>query len=178
MEWVKNRYMFDTSALNKIVESAEDEALIYASKSAGYEYFFTEIQVQESEKCVEKHTDGIPEELVERTRVELAFRLLRIIIKLQSRYVGQIATLRPNRWLLNGTFEILPDYDEKSAEVFREVLHGNDRQHYNDAMIAMTAIRHGCTVIARDTEFFKKISRVFPGRYIYYDDFIDQLMGV
>ena len=177
MDWVKNRYMFDTSALNKIIESQEDESLIYSSKKAGYEYFFTEIQVQESENCVQKRKIGIPEELVERSRVQKAFHLLRTIIMLQTTYVGQIATLRKNRWLLDGTFEILPDDETKAADVFREVLHDNDCQHYNDAMIAMTAIRHGCMLVARDEEFFKKFRRVFPDRYIYYGDFIDQLTG-
>lgn len=178
MEWVKNRYMFDTSALNKIIESTEDEILICESKKHGYEYVFTEIQVQESENCVQKRKSGIPEDLVERSRVQKAFHLLRIIIKFQTTYVGQIATLRKNRWLLDGTFELLPDDEEKAFDVFKEVLHNNDRQHYNDAMIAMTAIRHGCMLVARDGEFFKKFRRVFPDRYIYYGDFIDQLTGL
>ena len=178
MEWVKNRYMFDTSALNKIIESPKDEMLIYTSKKAGYEYFFTEIQVQESENCVQKRKSGIPEHLVERNRVQLAFRLLRTIIRLQTTYVGQIATLRKNRWLLDGTFEILPDDEAKAIDVFNEVLHDNDHQHYNDAMISMTAIRHGCAVVSRDRDFFKKFSRVFPDRFIYYGDFINQLTGL
>ena len=86
--------------------------------------------------------------------------------------------MRKNRWLLDGTFEILPDDEAKAIDVFNEVLHDNDHQHYNDAMIAMTAIRHGCAVVSRDRDFFKKFSRVFPDRFIYYGDFINQLTGL
>lgn len=45
---VKNRYMFDTNAINKIAQNPSDEMVIYSSKSQEYEYYFTDIQCDES----------------------------------------------------------------------------------------------------------------------------------
>ena len=51
MECVENRYMFDTSALDALCKSSgTDELKIYASKGRGFEYYFTETQLEESEK--------------------------------------------------------------------------------------------------------------------------------
>lgn len=172
MDIVDKRFMFDTSALNRIARDLKDENLIYRSKSFGFEYYFSEIQVYEVLKSVYRHNVDVPENLVERDRVDFMSRLLKIIIKLQTQYVGQIATLRPNRWLLDGTFDIFPDDENTAANVFEDILNSNDRQHYNDAMIGMVAFVHGCVLVVNDRRFFNKVNKGEPGRAITYENFI------
>lgn len=175
MDIVDKRFMFDTSALNRISHDPGDEILIYRSKSFGFEYYFSEIQVDEILKSVYRRNADVPDDLVERDRVDFMSRLLKIVIKLQTQYVGQIATLRPNRWILDGTFDILPDNENTAMNVFEDILNGNDRQHYNDAMIGMVAISHGCTLIVNDRRFFNKVNRGETGRAITYEDFIARI---
>lgn len=167
--------MFDTSALNRIVRNYTEEMLIYNSKDRGFKYFYTQIQLTEVANCLQKKKPDIPENLVERNSAELALHMMSFIVKSQARYVAETATLRPNRWILDGSMTILPDDEEKAVEAFSEVLHGNDRQHYNDAMIALTAVRYGCAIVAADKPFYRKFRRVLPDRFIFYHDFIELL---
>lgn len=175
MDIVDKRFMFDTSALNRITRNLGDETLIYTSKSFGFEYYFSEIQVDEILKSVTRHHADVPDNLVERDRVDFMSRLLKIIIKLQTQYVGQIATLLPYRWTLDGTFDILPDSEYAAEKVFRDILNNNDHQHYNDAMIGMVSIVHGCVLVVNDRRFFNKVNRGEPGRAITYEDFIARI---
>lgn len=175
MDKVENRYMFDTNALNSICSNMLDEMAVYQSKGREYEYFFTEIQCQESSGNIAKKSQGIEPFLVERSRADWALNLLRVIPKIQTQYVGQIATLRLNRWLGDGTFSILPDGESDAAIMFSDINNDNDDQYYNDAMIAMTAIVHGCTVVTNDKRLFNKINKHFPGRAIKYEEFIGSL---
>lgn len=172
MDIIDKRFMFDTSALNRIARDPDDEILIYRSKSFGFEYYFSEIQVDEILKSVYRHNGNVPDNLVERDRVDFMSRLLKIVIKLQTKYVGQIATLRPNCWVLDGTFDILPDGEDTAANVFEDILNGNDRQHYDDAMIGMVSLSHGCVLVVNDRRFFNKVNRGELGRAITYEEFI------
>ena len=173
MDKVANRFMFDTNALNNICKDPDAEMLIYQSKDSGFEYFFTEIQCKESEANIWKQSPNVDPLFVERSRAEWAANLLRIIPKLQTRYVGQIATLRPGRWLLDGTFDVLPDSELPAFDMFSDILNDNDFQYYNDAMIAMTAIVNGCVLVTDDKRLFKKVNQHFPGRAIKYEEFLD-----
>ena len=90
-------------------------------------------------------------------------------------YVGRIATLTHNRWLLDGTFELLPSGEEKAFEMYQEILNNNPWQHYNDAIIALTGIVNGCTIVVNDTRFRNTVNRNFPGRAITYSEFLSRL---
>ena len=171
----ENRYMFDTNALNRICRNSFDEIAIYQSKCQGWEYYFSEIQCQESSNTISKQTEGVLPQYVERERAERALSLLRVIPKLQTRYVALIATLRPRGWLLDGTYSILPDGEYQTYKLFTDILNNNDRQYYNDAMIGMTAIIHGCVVVTDDKRFFNKINKHFPERAIKYNDFLEKV---
>lgn len=171
MDKVANRFMFDTNALNNICKDPDAEMLVYQSKDSGFEYFFTEIQCKESEANIWKQSPNVDPLFVERSRAEWAANLLRVIPRLQTRYVSQIATLRPGRWLLDGTFDVLPDGELPAFDMFSDILNDNDFQYYNDAMIAMTAIVHGCVLVTDDSRLFKKVNQHFPGRAIKYGEF-------
>lgn len=173
MDKVANRFMFDTNALNQICKDPYAEMVIYQSKEAGFEYYFTEIQCKESEANILKQSPNVDPLLVERSRAEWATNLLRVISKLQTKYVGQIATLRHGRWLLDGTYNILPDNELSAFDMFSDILHDNDFQYYNDAMIAMTAIVHGCVVVTNDRRLHKKINQHFPNRAVKYEEFLE-----
>lgn len=173
LEKVENRYMFDTNALNCICKNLDDETSIYQSKSLGWEYFFSEIQGKEAGANITKQYAGVSPDVVERKKAELALSLLRIIQKLQTNYIGLIATLRPFGWALDGTYNILPDNEQDAAKLFADILNENDSQYYNDAMIAMTAIVNGCTVVTNDKRLFNKINHHYPGRAIKYEDFLE-----
>lgn len=175
MEKVEKRFMFDTNALNRICADSGDEMLIYASKSEGYEYFFSEIQCLESCANIEKNTEGLDRSLIERNRAEFALKLLKIISKLQTKYVGQIANLRWNQWILDGTFRLLPDNETAAYDMFLDIVNDNDLQYYNDGMIAMTAIAYGCTLVTNDKRLFNKVNKHFADRAIKYEDFISRL---
>lgn len=175
MEWIENRYMFDTNALNRICKNSFDEMVVYQSKCRGWEYFFSEIQCRESSANIVKQSVNVESNLVERNRAEWALTLLRVIPKLQTKYVGLIATLRPNRWILNGTYNILPDNERDAAKLFSDILNDNDKQYYNDAMIGMTAIVHGCVVVTNDRRFYNKVNSHYPGRAIKYEDFMEKV---
>ena len=116
MECVENRYMFDTSALDALCKSSgTDELKIYASKGKGFEYYFTETQLEESEKNINsKEYAGL--DVVSRAAAMRAIKMLKLVSKIQKAYVGRIATLTHNRWLLDGTFELLPSGEEKAFE--------------------------------------------------------------
>ena len=51
-----------------------------------------------------------------------AIKMLKLVSKIQKAYVGRIATLTHNRWLLDGTFELLPSGEEKAFEMYQEIL--------------------------------------------------------
>ena len=171
MEPVENRFMFDTNALNRICDDSHDEMLIYQTKHLGWEYFFSEIQCTECGNAALKHLNDDSKE----KNVNRAVDLLRIIPKLQTRYIGLIASLRRGRWLLNGTFNILPDDEMGAYELFQDILNNNDRQYYNDAMIGMTAVVHGCIVVTDDRRFFRITNQHYPGRAIRYEEFIQRV---
>ena len=175
MECVENRYMFDTSALDALCKSSgTDELKIYASKGKGFEYYFTETQLEESEKNItSKEYAGL--DVVSRAAAMRAIKMLKLVSKIQKAYVGRIATLTHNRWLLDGTFELLPSGEEKAFEMYQEILNNNPWQHYNDAIIALTGIVNGCTIVVNDTRFRNTVNRNFPGRAITYSEFLSRL---
>ncbi len=172
MEVVKNRFMFDTSALNQIINKPDDEMLIYQTKLNGFEYYFTEIQGFEAGNNISKLRDETNSDLVKRSDAELAVELLKLINKLQTKYVGQIATLRHNKWRLDGTFTLVSKSEQGAALLFSDILNNNDYQYYNDAMIAMCGIVYGCTIVTNDKRLYKKINKHFPDRAINYASFI------
>ena len=157
MEVVKNRFMFDTSALNQIINKPDDEMLIYQTKLNGFEYYFTEIQGFEAGNNISKLRDETNSDLVKRSDAE---------------YVGQIATLRHNKWRLDGTFTLVSKSEQGAALLFSDILNNNDYQYYNDAMIAMCGIVYGCTIVTNDKRLYKKINKHFPDRAINYASFI------
>ena len=163
MECVENRYMFDTSALDALCKSSgTDELKIYASKGKGFEYYFTETQLEESEKNINsKEYAGL--DVVSRAAAMRAIKMLKLVSKIQ------------NRWLLDGTFELLPSGEEKAFEMYQEILNNNPWQHYNDAIIALTGIVNGCTIVVNDTRFRNTVNRNFPGRAITYSEFLSRL---
>lgn len=175
MDCADKRYMLDTSALNRIMLSTGDEISVYRSKSFGYTYYFSEIQVDEVINNVQHSNPDIPSNLVERDRVVFSLKMMKLIIKLESNYVGQIFTFRPYRCLLDGTFSILSEGKEIAADIFKDILNENDKQHYNDAMIAMTAIDNDCVLVTDDKRLFNKINKYLPNRAIKYDDFIKKV---
>ena len=172
MEKIENRYMFDTCALNRICGNPSDEMHIYQTKQFGWEYYFSEIQCDESGNTA---LNGLEDALIEKEKVNRAISLLRIIPKLQTKYIGLIATLRRNRWVLNGTYTPQPDSEQDAYDLFVDILNENDRQHYNDAMIGMTAIVHGCTIVTNDRRFYNKVNKHFPGRAIRYDEYMERV---
>lgn len=175
MNWVANRYMFDTSAINALYRaSGEDEMLIYNSKSRGFEYYFTETQLQEIENNINsKEFMGL--EVVSRAAAMRAIRMLKLVTKIQKAYVGRIATLTHNRWILDGTFELLSDDEKEAAKMYSEILNNNPIQHYNDAIIALTGIANGCTIVVNDKRFKNAVNHHFDGRAISYDEFLSRL---
>lgn len=177
MDKVANRFMFDTNALNRICKDPYAEMIIYQSKYAGFEYFFTEIQCNESEANIRKKSPNVDPLLVERSRAEWATNLLRVIPKLQTKYVGQIATPRPGRWGLNGTFDVLPDNELSAFNMFSDILNDNDFQYFNDAMIAMTSIVHGCVLVTNDRRLYKKVNHHFPNRAVKYEEFLETIQA-
>lgn len=175
MEWVKNRYMFDTTALDALCKATgEDEIKIYASKSKGFEYYFTETQLQEAEDNINSK-DCIGLDMIPRDKVMRAIRMLKLVSKIQKAYVGRIATLTHNRWGLDGTFEILPDDELQAGKMYIEMLGDNPEKYYNDSIIALTGIVNGCTIVVNDTRFRNAVNRHFPGRAIPYDEFLNRL---
>lgn len=175
MDAVKNRYMFDTSALDALCKTEfEDETKIYATKEKGFEYYFTETQLEESEKNIRAKSNPSAD-IVTRENAERAANMLRVVSKIQTKYVGQIATLTENRWILDGTFELLPDGNELAWEVYTEILNDNPFQHYNDAIIALTGLANGCTLVVNDRRFRNIVNKHLPGRAITYAEFMERL---
>lgn len=119
--------------------------------------------------------DSFKSKNVERGNAEYAIKLMKIIAKLQTKHVNKIVTLRHNRWILDGTYEVIPNDEIAAYEMFSDILNNNDNQHYNDAMIAMTAIVNGCTLVSDDKRLFNKVNRHFPGRAIRYAEFTETL---
>lgn len=175
MDAVKNRFMFDTSALNALFKATGDDInRVYASKKKGFEYYFTETQLEESENNINSK-DDVGMDVVSREAATRAIRMLRLIANIQKEYVGRIATLTPNRWVLDGTFEILPEGEDEAFEVYKEILDGNPPKYYNDAIIAMTGVVNGCTLVVNDGRFRKIVNRHFSGRAIDYNEFLELL---
>ena len=98
--------------------------------------------------------------------------MLKLVSKIQKDYVGQIATLTQNRWVLNGTLRLLPNGEEAAHKMYLEILNDNSHQHYNDAIIALTGIVDGCTIVVNDKRLRNAINRHYPGRAIKYDEFL------
>lgn len=177
MKKLSKAFMFDTSSINQIAASSSDELLIYLSKDNGFEYYFTEIQSIEASGNISNRQTEVSASLVKRNDAEFMANLFRIMSKLQTKYVGQIATLRPNKWKLDGTFELLPECEQKVELMFDDILNNNDYQHYNDAMLALTAIINGCTLVTNDKRLYKKINKYYPERAIKYKDFMSLLQN-
>lgn len=173
MEKVNNRFIFDTNAINRICEDHTSEAQIYKSKFVGFEYYFSEIQCSEAGATMLKERKDENLNTINRSRAEYAFDRLRVIPKLQTQYVGKIATLRPNGWPLDGTVEISDDEELPSIDMFMDILHENDQKYYNDAMIAMIGIQNGCTIVTNDKRLKNKVNHHFPGRAISFEEFME-----
>ena len=175
VEWVKNRYMFDTSALDRLCKSTgDDELKIYASKQRGFEYYFTETQLQEAEDNIHaKKYAGLDE--VGRDAAMRAIQMLRMVSKIQKAYVGRIATLDLNRWVGNGTFQLLPENERAAHAMYLEMIGDNPDKYYNDAIIALTGIVNGCTLVVEDKRFRNAVNRHFSGRAIRYGEFLARL---
>lgn len=164
------KFMFDTSALNQIVNDSYDEMQIYQSKFKGFEYYFSEIQVSESIGNIKKERKNINNDFVSKNDAELTANLLRIVSKLQTKYVGQIAT--PRRWVLDGTYTLLKEDTNCTAiEMFEDILNDNDYQYYNDAMIALLSVTNNCILVTNDKRLFKKVIKYFPDLALKYDDY-------
>lgn len=176
MDKIDLRFMFDTNTVNKIAQNSSDEMDIYDSITQGYEYYFTDIQPDESGKAISSHKSGNTT-TVYRKDAEYAINLLKIISRLQTRHVKNIATLCRFGWLLDGSYDFLPDNETLAGEMFFDILNSNERQYYNDAMIALTCIVNGCTLVTNDKRLFNKVNKHFPGRAIRYEDFIVSLRG-
>lgn len=172
---VKNRYMFDTTALDSLCKaSGNDLQKVYASKEKGFEYYFTETQLEESENNINSKEDtGM--DVVSRESAMRAIKMLKLVANIQKKYVGRIATLTPDRWILDGTFEILPEGEDKAFEVYTEILNDNPKQHYNDAIIALTGLVNGCTLVVNDGRFRRIVNKHFSGRAIDYNEFLTLL---
>lgn len=175
MKAVKNRYMLDTSALDALCKAGlADETRIYKSKRKGFEYYFTETQLEESEKNINAKSNPSAD-VVARENAERAANMLRVASKIQTKYVGRIATLTENRWILDGTFEPFSDEEPLAWDMYLEILNDNPFQHYNDAIIALTGIENGCTIVVNDGRFRKIVNKYFPGRGITYEEFLSRL---
>lgn len=175
MKAVENRYMFDTSALDALCKAeTDDETKIYASKSKGFEYYFTETQLEESEKNIRAKSNPSAD-IVTRENAERAANMLRVVSKIQTKYVGRIATLTENCWILDGTFELFSNEEPLAWDMYLEILNDNPFQHYNDAIIALTGIENGCTIVVNDGRFRKIVNKYFPGRGITYEEFMLRL---
>lgn len=161
MEFVKNRYMFDTSALNHLVRLPEDFSVIYRSKFRGFEYLFTEPQILEAKNNLT-------------TNAALGMDLLELMIKIQTKYVGPIATSVENSWLLDGTRDFLSENETDTIAMFFARFNDNQKR-YNDALIAVTGIHNGCIIITNDKKFRRDVNKFFPERAITYENFIDCL---
>lgn len=174
MDWYPNRYMLDTSSLNIIIENNADEFLIYQSKLHGFEYYFAETQSLEAVNNITDKHQTFPDNAVPKTNAEKSVTILKLIGKLQTKYVGQMATFLPNGWALDGTFHLIPKEEQQAADMFFDIYHNNEK-HREDAMIAMTAIIYGCTLVVYDKRLYNRVNAHFPGRALWYDDFISLL---
>lgn len=173
METAEKRFMLDTSALNRIIKSPDDEMLIIKSKAEGCQYFFADIQFDEIAKIIRRPSPGVPRELVERTRVYWMLDLLKTMLRIQTHYVKRYATLKLNDWILDDGLYIMPD---EVSDAHDDIYHRND-QHFNDAMIGTVAMEHGCVLVTEDRRLFNRVNAHTPGGAIRYADFIARLTG-
>ena len=67
----------------------------------------------------------------------------------------------------------MSDCEQKAEAMFNDILNNNDYQHYNDAMLALTAIVNGCILVTNDNRLYRKINKHYPKRAIKYNEFIE-----
>ena len=168
--------MFDTCALNRLCDNAADYGFVVKSLDLGFEYYFTDIQVDESKNTINPKNAQISDVVI-RERAERALKLVEIIAKTQPKFLFQFATLNPGGWPLNGSRDILPDDESAAWNMYLDIWNNNPN-YRNDAMIGLVAIVNGCSIVSADCRFFKKIHAHFPGQVIQHSDFIDMLKKV
>lgn len=176
MEGIDNLYMLDTCAINLLCDNADDFLFVIHSLSHNFKYCITDAQCEEIKKTISPRKQTLPSDVVEKSRAERALKLMDITLHLQPQILPRFATLFPGGWPLDGSRNILPDNEDAAWVMFKDIRGVENASRYeNDAMIALTAIANGCTLITHDDRLHKKVLKHFPLRSIWYPEFICHL---
>lgn len=164
-------FMLDTSAINKLVESADDYKLVAMAKDKlGYMYFRTLIEDRE---IIGMKADGTFHKNYAKLQSK-ALKMQQIIRDLPIVRVPHMANLMRNSWILDGTCHVL-EVDGKIKEVFDKVFNKNP-DNYEDAVIIESAIRFNCVTVSNDKAMCENTNKVFPGRAMWYKKFIEGII--
>ena len=176
MERIEGRYMLDTCAINRICDNDEDFLTLTRSLSCNFEYYITDAQCEEIKRTISPRGNPFQNDIVEKTRAERALKLMDITLHLRPQILPRFATLFPGGWPLDGSRDILPDGEDAAWKMYLDI-RGTDgfSRHENDAMIALTAIANGCSLVTNDNRLYKKVLLHFPSRSLWYPDFILKL---
>ena len=165
-----HNYMFDTTAINKLVERPDDvNILMRASQELGYEYF--RCRIQDGEIIGMKSDSSFHKEFSSDSVKSVKMR--EIIKTLSIRKVPCIAAFVQRGIILNGT-SYLADSNGKRLEVFERVFNGNP-ENIEDAIIVESGIHHNCIIVSNDKAMCDNTRAIFPGKAIWYKRFIDNI---
>lgn len=165
-----HNYMFDTTAINKLVERPDDiELLMKASEELGYEYFRCRIQDGE---IIGMKSDGSFHKDFSRDS-EKSIKMRETIKTLSIRKIPCLAAFVQRGITLNGT-SYLADSSGKRLEVFERVFSANS-ENIEDAIIVESGIHHNCIIVSNDKAMCDNTRAIFPGKAIWYKRFIGSI---
>ncbi len=165
-----HNYMFDTTAISKLVEQPHDvKLLMRASKELGYEFFRCRIQDGE---IIGMKSDGTFHKDFSSDN-EKSIKMREIIKTLSIRKIPCLAAFVQRGIMLNGT-NYLANSSGKRLEVFERVFSGNS-ENIEDAIIVESGIHHNCIIVSNDKAMCDNTRVIFPGKAIWYKRFIDNV---
>jgi len=156
----KHIYMLDTTVFNDLCDNEGALNKLEISLKYKFEYFYSNIQIRELQgmkdigtKLVEIKSPGLDKKKPEFDE---------IVKRLGVKKTGHMAALSVETWKLDGSCHIVSKYDK---EFCHGILKGNMR-HNEDMIIAESALRKGCILVADDPRLQRKFSKYYPDKVI------------
>ena len=167
-------YVFDTCVYDKkLCKHKHFIDLCKQSIDIGYQYFISDIQYREM-AGIQDRTGDYSSNCTPSSHVEKMHEVCKILEIKTISCLGNIGYL--NLVILDDSSRIIPSKDDPSllTQMFYSIDNGNNN-HRRDAIIAESSIHNGCTLITADKRLYNKVTKFFPDKVLYFDEFIYQI---
>ena len=177
-----HNYMLDTCAVNAIVKNISDLDLLKLTTAIGYKYYATDVQFWELHGFGAKtfyHDYFAAEQYKSTKRLQWLNQkrplFAQVFESLSVQRVSYIVTSgATSNWTLGDNVRFFDD-SKMSSILFSNLykMTTNSKAYQHDAIIAESAMENNCILVTTDGELITEVEKLFPGRAISYNDFLE-----